>query len=520
MADAEPSSTEPEPARRIRTPRGEVIDFGVSALDVPSDGRAATEVTEFLPAESDFWIASSGSSSPPAEIPEFVGHGEHDSQIAGVPQRGLVWRAFGAICGFIGWLIKSLFGIASLILLLALIAAIPVVNLLALGYVLEVEGRMARSGKLRDAFPLLNQAPRLGSIALGLWSWLIPLRFLSHLATDARLIDPGSFADVGLHILVPILAVLVTIHLCLALAHGGGLWAFMWPLIVPVGIGLAGLVLLATARFVLVGMLLAALIAFFVHRRRTVEWFIEFVRGRCAVLLDLAKAYFAFLRRLSTAEYWNHASAVVSDFVSGLRLKHHFLLGLKGFVGAMVWLVIPTALLGAATKTEGGPILITLFGGALLMIVLSWVPFLQAHFAAENRLGAMFEVRNVRQLFKNAPFSWMITMLVTLTLSLPMYLFKIVLPPSDAMWMETIVFIVSIYPVKVITGWAYHRAAARERRAHFSLRWLTRLVLLPLLASYVFVLFFTQFIGQHGKLVLFEHHAFLLPGPFSILLAP
>jgi hypothetical protein len=105
-------------------------------------------------------------------------------------------------------------------------------------------------------------------------------------------------------------------------------------------------------------------------------------------------------------------------------------------------------------------------------------------------------------------------MLVTLTLALPMYLFKIALPPSDAMWLVTIVFIVSIYPVKVITGWAYHRAVARERRAFFGLRWLTRLVLLPLLTMYVFLLFFTQFIGEHGKRVLFEHHAFLLPSPF------
>jgi hypothetical protein len=105
------------------------------------------------------------------------------------------------------------------------------------------------------------------------------------------------------------------------------------------------------------------------------------------------------------------------------------------------------------------------------------------------------------------------------------------------MWMVTIVFIVSIYPVKVLTGWAYHRALAGEHRQGFILtRWfsrllmlpilginldaksievlLTRLVLFPLLAIYVFLLFFTQFIGEHGKRVLFEHHAFLLPAPF------
>jgi hypothetical protein len=39
-------------------------------------------------------------------------------------------------------------------------------------------------------------------------------------------------------------------------------------------------------------------------------------------------------------------------------------------------------------------------------------------------------------------------------------------------------------------------------------------VLAPLLALYVTLLFFTQFIGEHGKWVLLEHHAWLLPAPF------
>src|SRR5262249_51822804 len=149
-----------------------------------------------------------------------------------------------AILSGIAWLIRSLFGIASLILLLAVLAAIPVVNLLALGYLLEVEGRLARSGKLRDAFPLVDLAPRLGSIVLGIWAWVFPLRLLSHAAADARLIDPGSFSDISLHLLVDVLAVLVTIDLCLALARGGGLWSFFRPLGIPlVVLVVAGVVL-------------------------------------------------------------------------------------------------------------------------------------------------------------------------------------------------------------------------------------------------------------------------------------
>lgn len=428
------------------------------------------------------------------------------------PRPGLFRRFFRLI----GWTLRSLFGIASLILLLAVIAAIPIVNFLALGYLLEVEGRVARSGRLRDAFPLVDLAPRLGSIVLGLALWVIPLRLLANAAADARLIDPGSRLDLGLHRLIVVLAVVVAVHLCLALARGGSLGAFFRPI-------------------------------------KNFRWL---------------KA------RWREGNYWSQAETALHDFVSGLKIKHHFWLGLRGYVGAMMWLFIPTVLFAATNKTEGVPILATLLGGVLLMLVFSWVPFLQAHFAAENRFGAMFELRTIRELYRNAPFSWLITMLITLTLALPMYLFKIALPPADAMWLVTVVFIVSIYPVKVITGWAYHRAVTRGavepaspdilltqwrerdriskpidpggsaadrgdaarsrldahrelRRFHrfvgrrigegfvdTTIRRLSRLVLVPLLALYVFLLFFTQFIGAHGKGVLFEHHAFLLPVPF------
>jgi hypothetical protein len=99
-------------------------------------------------------------------------------------------------------------------------------------------------------------------------------------------------------------------------------------------------------------------------------------------------------------------------------------------------------------------------------------------------------------------------------LALPLYLLKIFLLPQDAMWFVTLVFILSIYPARLVTGWAYSRATRRPQPAHFVTRWFARLLIGPLLAVYVFLLFFTQFIGQHGKGVLFEHHAFLLPVPF------
>ena len=86
--------------------------------------------------------------------------------------------------------------------------------------------------------------------------------------------------------------------------------------------------------------------------------------------------------------------------------------------------------------------------------------------------------------------------------------------PSDAMWLVTAVFIVTIYPARIVTGWVYHRAMTREQDAGFLWRWGCRLTMVPLLGLYVFLVFFSQAIGEHGKAGLFEHHAFLLPVPF------
>jgi hypothetical protein len=361
----------------------------------------------------------------------------------------------------IAWIVRGLFGLASLIFLLAVIAAIPIVNFLALGYLLEVEGRLARTGKLRNAFPLLGLAPRIGSIVLGVWLWLLPLRLLSSAAADAHLIDPGSPADVLLRIGTQVAWVLVTIHVCLALARGGTLACFFTP-----------------------------------------------VRGVWLV------------RRLWAGDYLQIASRNIRDFAVRLRLRHHFWLGLRGFVGALLWLIIPTTFYAAARQSEGLQILVTFVGGLLLVVAFAWVPFLQAHFAAKNRFGAFRELRTIRELFCHAPFAWLLAVIVVYVLALPLYLFKVALPPSDALWGITLVFIASIYPARVVTGWAYHRAVHRQRegkRAWFITRLFVRLVLMfPLLSTYAFLLFFSQFIGVEGRAELFQHHAFLLPWPMFL----
>lgn len=388
---------------------------------------------------------------------ELVSDPEADGDPAsGGMRESAPFRMARFVAGGLLWCVQSLLGIASLVLLLAVIAAVPLLNFVALGYLLDVEGRVGRSGKFRDAFPLIRLAPRLGAIAIGVWLWLLPLRVVRGIVVDAELIDPEAASIGRWRFVLSVLSVAIFVHLCLALARGGSLSCFFRPI-------------------------------------KNARWLrSQFRRGG----------------------YWSRAEEKIDSFVAGLRLRYHFWLGLRGFIGGFAWLFVPTFLFAAAKTTKGLPVLVTLFGGFLLVLVLSWLPFLQARFAVENRLRSMFELRAIRRLFRHAPLAWLAAVVVTFALSLPLYLLTIALPPRDAMWLATILFIVTIYPARVLVGWAYHQAICRTRPAWFGWRWLSGTLMVSALTVYVFLLFFTQSIGQHGKLVLFEHHALLLPVPF------
>jgi hypothetical protein len=358
---------------------------------------------------------------------------------------------------FLAWATTLLFGLASLVLMLAVIAAIPVVNFIALGYLLEAQGQLARTGRWSRCFPLLGLAPRLGSIAFGIWFWLLLVRFVSDAASDARLIAPNSPADRGWNAALMAISVAVTLHLLLAIAAGGSFWSFFRP-------------------------------------------------------IRSARRVWSAVRK---GEYWQQAEAGLSEFVNALRLPHHFWLGLRGFAGTFAWLFIPTVLFAALQDTnKPGQVLVMLLGGLVLIPVLSLVPFLQAHFAAQQKLSAFRDWRLMRELFARAPIRWFLAIVLLYTLALPLYLFKIAAPPQDALWFLTLIFIVTIYPAKLVVGWAYYCAQHTSTLHWRMVRWPLGWVLWPLLAFYLLMLFLTPAIGAAGRRVLFEHHALLLPTPF------
>jgi hypothetical protein len=346
------------------------------------------------------------------------------------------------------WTVIWLFGAVSLMVGLAVLAALPVLQFLSLGYLLEAGGRVARSGRIRDGFIGIYRAALLGAIVLGSWLLLLPVRIVAGFAQSAEIIDPGGRAAIG--------------------------WR----------IGL----------FVLIGVIILVF-----------------------VLLGLAATFLNSRIRRNRGPrggYYAEARDAVWDLVMSLRLPYYFWLGFRGFVGAITWLVVPITLIALGRLNNPIAPLIGFFGAFLLAIVLLYLPFLQMQLAKTNRLSAVFGIRAVRADFKRAPWASAFALFITLLFAIPLYLLKIEIVPREAEWLPSLVFIIFIFPARLLTGWALGRAGKRTTPRHWFFRWTGRLPLLPLTGIYVLIVFFTQYTSWNGIWSLYEQHAFLVPVPF------
>jgi hypothetical protein len=197
-----------------------------------------------------------------------------------------------------------------------------------------------------------------------------------------------------------------------------------------------------------------------------------------------------------------------------LQLQYYFWLGFRGFVGAMAWLVVPVTLIAIGRLNNPVAPFVGFFGAFLLAIVLLYLPFLQMRLAKTNRLSAVFGLRAVRTDFKRAPWASAFALIITLLFAIPLYLLKIEIVPREAEWLPSLVFIIFIFPARLLTGWALGRAGRRTTPRHWFFRWTGRLPLLPATALYVLIVFFTQYTSWNGVWSLYEQHAFLVPVPF------
>lgn len=360
-------------------------------------------------------------------------------------------RGLAVVASGLEWL----FGLFSLIVGLAVLATIPVLQLVSLGYLLEVSGRIARTGRIRDGLIGVRTAARIGSLVAGTWLVLFPLRAVSSFYYSSLLINGSTSVTRGWWWALVSLAGLTLVHLVWAWFRGGRFRHFLWP------------------------------------------------------------APLRFVRRLSEGDLFQSARDRTYEFLARLRLWHYFQLGFRAFLGTMAWLIIPVTLMGMTSRwpVPWGPFA-SVAGSLVLAVILVYLPFLQTRFAASGNWRDLFSVRAVRRDFRHAPIAFWMALLATLALALPLYLLKAELIPREAAWLPSLVFVLFILPARLLTGWAVGRAFRREEMRHWLSRWASRLGMVPLVLIYVLVVYFTQYVSWYGTWSLYEQHAFLVPVPF------
>ena len=366
------------------------------------------------------------------------------------PRYGFVVRVYRVI--------EWVFGLACLLVGLAMLSAVPVLLLFSLGYLLECGGRMARTGSFRTGFIGIRTAARIGGAVLMCWLFLLPIRLVADFAVSASIIDPGSSTATAWRVGFYFLSALTALHLLLAIAHGGKLWHFVQPF-----------------NFVFV------------------------------------------IRDMLRGGWYTRKRDAVWDGLVRLRLPYYFLLGLKGVGVAAAWLVLPITLMVAGRWNNPVAPVVAVLGGLLLIPVLMYLPFLQLKMAAANRFTTGFDVLAVRRDYRKAPWLFSLAFVVTLLFAVPLYLLKIEIVPSEAVWLPGLVFMLFIYPARLLTGWALALAHRREAPRHWFFRWTGRLPYIPIAAAFVVIVSLTQYTSWNGVWSLYEQHAFLVPVPFLSL---
>ncbi len=380
--------------------------------------------------------------------------GEQALPIVSLPR-----RFFRTTTRLVVTVVGALFCLASLVALLAFLTAVPLIQLIAFGYMLDVAGRLTRGGTLKQSLYGLPQAGRIGLAIVALFLASLPVHLLTHWEAVASLVDPGSDVAMRLRYGAMGSAFLATVWLLWVWTRGGRLKHYLWP-----------------------------------EPKR-------------------------FLRESWRIGTWSHLPNRLWASTVSLELPRLFWLGLRAAAGTLVWL-LPAMLIIAANR-NGTTGLAGLVGGLSLIalgLTLFYLPMLQAHFAAENRLSALFEVREIRQYFRRAPWAWWGAMLCSLVLMpIPLYLLKIEATPQEVVWLPCLFFVAFMLPARVSAGMALRRARRAEQpRGTWAAisRWTVRLLMIPVVGTYLLFLNLSQYTSWEGLQTWVQQHAILVPVPF------
>jgi len=346
------------------------------------------------------------------------------------------------------------FGVVTMISLLTICAAIPILQFITLGYFLEISSRIVREKKVRAGFVGIRQAARIGGWALGTLMVWGPAFNLAGIFNDAQILLTESKQLQPFNVSLGFIVLLTIPYTLWAWFRGARLRHFIWP---------------APVRFFRT-----------ILKRETY--------------------------RLAVTGFW--------EFMSTLHLRELFLLGFFGFLGAAAWLLLPVLLcIGGTQLPESLRGISSLIGLPLLAITLIYLPVLQTRFSVERRLRVFWELKETRVIFKRAPIALWISMFAVWAFALPVYLAKIQLTPREVFLLPTVVFVVFAWPSRMLMGWAFSRARSRTANRNVISIWLARLAIIPVVFLYAGVVFLSRYTSWYGDWSLFEQHALLIPIP-------
>ncbi len=421
--------------------------------------------------------------------------------VAPPPRKSWPFRLMGAFSTFA----SRIFGIVSIVILLAITASIPILQFISFGYLIEVSGRLARQRTFRDAMIGLSKASKLGGVIVGCWLTCLPVRLLSSIWEEAYLIDSGSSATLIAKNCLVLLIVLSVCHIFTALICGGRLRYFFWPLIAPASLSIwlgRRLTGIKAIRFVIkytLGLIAPNIEKDISNAKPIGAWFPPLI----------------LLSRIRTENIYTTTRDNTWSFFASLNLKYYMLLGLKGFVGSFAWLLVPTLLLVSASYEESGlSILFGILGVLFAIPIFGTLLFLQTHFSVDGKLVRFIEIGQVWKNFGRAPIAHLFALTVSLVLALPLFLLKIETIPNELLWTLSLVFIIFSWPARLALGWAYRRGKTASRSRRWWLRYPMLLASVPVALAFSIILTLTRYVSWNGALSLFENHVFLLPAPF------
>lgn len=395
--------------------------------------------------------------SPHSDVDELLASGVSAKPTPTIPplSRSIFRRAVGAGT----WSLGTAFNYLSLVTVLAVMAALPIIQLIAFGYMLDVAGRLTAGSKFRDTLDWLRPAGQLGMAIVAILVVALPIHLLTHWSRAADLVSPGTPQAEAIRTLSVVLVFLAVPYLGWAWVRGGRVRDYLWPQ--PIG----------------------------------------------------------FLKRGWRPTTWFHAADRLWNFIASWKLGKRFWLGLRGAVATLIWLLPATIIIAANRQGETG--LAGLVGALALIAMgfsLMYLPMLQANYAAENRFKAMFQWRRIRSDFRRAPWTWLVAMVLSLViLPIPLYLLKIEPPPPELVWLPTWFFIFLMLPARIACGLALRRARSKPEPSGkwaFISRWTVRFLMPPVVGTYLVFVYLSQYVSWDGLQTWVQQHAVLVPVPF------